>query len=259
MPEAAGIAYQEANPNAETTRPPVVLVHGAGGHALHWPPQVRRLPGYRVLAVDLPGHGGSPGAGCQRIEDYVAALVDWATALNLPPAVWVGHSMGGAIVQTLALHHPRRVHALGLVGTGARLRVHPTILQGTADPNAFRSTVDTIIHWTFAPNSNPRLRQLAAERMAQTRPTVLHGDFLACDAFDIMDRLSDITQPALVLCGEQDRMTPPRYAEYLAQHLPQAQLVIIPQAGHMVMLEQPDAVAQALLRFLEQLPPVAAN
>ncbi len=253
MPEAASIVYQESRPDAADRHPPVVLVHGAGGHALHWPPQLRRLPGYRVLAVDLPGHGRSPGAGCQRIADYVAALRRWADAIHLPPAVWVGHSMGGAIVQTLALQYPERVQALVLIGTGARLRVHPTILQGTADEATFLATVDTIISWAFAPESDPRLRQLAAQRMAETRPAVLHGDFVACDAFDIRERLAEINHPTLVLCGEQDRMTPPRYAEYLAEHLPNARLVRIPAAGHMVMLEQPDVVARALRAFLDEL------
>ncbi len=256
MPLVAGIAYQVAAGTEDFRRPPVVLVHGAGGTSLHWPPQVRRLPGHRVLAVDLPGHGRSEGVGEQSIAAYAQRLIAWASALKLPRAVWVGHSMGGAIVQHLALHYPDRVAGLGLVGTGARLRVHPLILEGTAKEETFADTVATIVQWSFAPQSSARLRELAAQRMAETRPSVLYGDFLACDRFDVMDQVAAITCPTLVLCGAEDKMTPPRYAEYLASQIPNARLVIVPNAGHMVMLEQPEAVAQALQEFLATVPPL---
>jgi len=255
MPEAAGIAYQVFEGDPLRRRPPVVLIHGAGGNRLHWPPQVRRLAGYRVFAVDLPGHGRSPGIGEQSIAGYARRLLQWADAIPFSRAVWVGHSMGGAIAQHLALHTPERVAALALVGPGGRLRVHPTILEGVAKVETFLATVETIVQWSFAPRSDERLRQLAAQRMAETRPTVLHGDFLACDRFDALGEVARITCPTLVLCGAEDRMTPPRYAEYLARHIPNARLVIIPQAGHMVMLEKPEAVAQALREFLDALPP----
>ncbi|HEY57099.1 MAG TPA: alpha/beta hydrolase [Anaerolineae bacterium] len=257
MPQIAGVAFHCNEGDASHRRPTVVLVHGAGGTALHWPPQVRRLLGYRVCAVDLPGHGRSEGVGEQSIAAYARRLIAWADGLALSKAVWVGHSMGGAIVQHLALHYPDRVLALGLVGTGARLRVNPLILEGTAQAEAFRTTVETIVKWSFAPQTDARLRQLAAQRMAETRPSVLHGDFLACDRFDVREQVSAIACPTLVLCGAEDKMTPPRYAEYLAQQIPQSRLVVIPEAGHMVMLEQPEAVAQALRGFLDDLPDVA--
>ncbi len=256
MPQLAGLAYHCAEGDPTHRRPTVVLVHGAGGTSLHWPPQVRHLPGYRVCAVDLPGHGRSEGVGEQSIAAYARRLVDWANEMGLSKAVWVGHSMGGAIVQHLAIHYPERVLALGLVGTGARLPVNPLILEGTAQEDTFPATVETIVKWSFAPQTDERLRQLAAQRMAETRPTVLHGDFLACDRFDVREQIEAITCPTLVLCGAEDKMTPPRYAEYLAEHIPQAQLVIVPDAGHMVMLEQPEAVAEALRKFLDTLPDV---
>lgn len=257
MPQMAGVAFHCHEGDASHRRPTVVLVHGAGGTALHWPPQVRRLPGYRVCAVDLPGHGRSEGIGEQSIAAYARRLIAWADAFALGKAVWVGHSMGGAIVQHLALHYPDRVLALGLVGTGARLRVNPLILEGLAQEEGFPATVETIVKWSFAPQTDERLRELAAQRMAETRPSVLHGDFLACDRFDVSDQVSTIACPTLVICGAEDKMTPPRYAEHLAQQIPQARLVIIPQAGHMVMLEQPEAVAQTLRSFLDDLPNMA--
>ena len=90
--------------------------------------------------------------------------------------------------------------------------------------------------------------------MAETRPSVLYGDFLACDAFDEIGRVASIRQPSLILCGADDQMTPVRYAQFLADGLPRATLKTIPDAGHMVMLEQPMAVAKALADFLVSVP-----
>jgi pimeloyl-ACP methyl ester carboxylesterase len=105
----------------------------------------------------------------------------------------------------------------------------------------------------FSPKTDPRLTQLAGQRMSTTRPTVLHGDFLACNAFDIMESISKIRVPTLVICGKDDQLTPVRYSQYLADQLPKAELKIIPDAGHMVMLEQPQVVASELSAFLATL------
>lgn len=253
MPYAADVYYVE-NPHGKGEKPPLVLIHGAGGTHLHWPAALRRLNGFRVYALDLPGHGRSKGVGEQQIPAYARHVVRWMDALGLRRAVICGHSMGGAIVQTLALEFPERVLGIILVGTGARLRVAPAILQHTASEATFPQAVETVVQWAFSADADPRLVALAARRWSQVRPSVLHGDFLACDRFDVMDRLASIQVPALVLCGEEDRLTPVRYAQYLAEHIPQAALVTIPRAGHMVMLEQPQAVAQAVREFLERVP-----
>jgi len=92
------IYYTHSNPSALVVqRPPLVLVHGAGGDHLHWPPQLRRLAGCEVYALDLPGHGHSPGAGRNTITAYAQVLNAFADTLALPPFVLAGHSMGGAI------------------------------------------------------------------------------------------------------------------------------------------------------------------
>ncbi|RME86948.1 MAG: alpha/beta hydrolase [Anaerolineae bacterium] len=252
MPLAAGLYYFAHEPEGDD-QVPVILIHGAGGTCLHWPPEVRRLEGRRVYALDLPGHGKSEGIGKQSIEEYARVVVDFMKALKVRSAVVVGHSMGGAIALTLALKHRRRVHALGLVGTGARLRVAPAILESTASEATFETAVQMITDWAFGPEVSPELKSLAAQRMAETRPTVLHGDFVACDAFDVMDKLGKIRVPTLILCGTEDKLTPPRYSEYLREKIPDSRLVLVKGAGHMVMLEQPATVATALQDFLAEV------
>ncbi|MEA3350344.1 MAG: alpha/beta hydrolase [Chloroflexota bacterium] len=253
MPVSADMYYYEYD-GEETSRPPIVLIHGAGGTHLHWPASIRRLSGYRVYALDLPGHGKSGGCGKQSVDAYAHSILNWMQTLGLPHAVFVGHSMGGAIALRLSILSPKCVLGIALVGSGARLRVAPAILENTALAATFPAAVETIIKWAFSPETDPKLVELAAKQMAETRPTVLHGDFLACDAFDETESLSKIRTPALAICGQDDRLTPPRYSQYLADHIPGAELNIISAAGHLVMLEKPKYVANILVGFLNQIP-----
>lgn len=236
------------------SRPPMVFIHGAGGTHMHWPPHLRRMHGQRIHAIDLPGHGKSGGIGFQNIQDYARAVVIFLDAAGMNSAVFIGHSMGSGIALTLALDFPRYVLGLVLVGGGARLRVAPQILESTSSPSTFPMAVELINHAAFGPNADSRLKELAARQMAATRQSVLHGDFLACNEFDVMPRLGEISVPTLILCGTEDILTPMKYSEYLHSHIPSSRLVSFPGAGHMVMLEQPDAVAGAVAEFADSIP-----
>jgi pimeloyl-ACP methyl ester carboxylesterase len=250
----SGNLYYSLHCEKDTETPPLVLIHGAGGSHLYWPPDIRRLQGYCVYAPDLPGHGKSSSIdGQQSIEEYAGYLLQWLESVQLRRAVLVGHSMGGAIALQLALSHPETVVGLGLVGAGARLRVLPEFLSYAADPTTVYKATDLVVSHSFSANAPARLVELAARRLAETRQSVLYGDLLACDRFDVMDRLGSIRQPTLVICGSEDQMTPMRFAQYLASSMPEARLVVIPGAGHMVMLEQPAHVAESLYSFLKDV------
>jgi len=231
--------------------PPLVFVHGAGGTHQHWLYQMRDLLPAETYALDLPGHGRSEGTG----RDSIAAYGDWIIAFldaeEVQRAVLVGHSMGGAIALDLALRYPDRLAGLGLIATGARLRVALAIFQGIQQDA--QAAVDLICEWAFGPEVSPEMLRLCRRQMGETSPEVLYGDYCACDAFDVLDRLGQITSPTLVLCGTQDRLTPTRYAVYLRDQVPWAVLQLIEGAGHMVMIEKPQAVARALLEFWEDL------
>lgn len=231
---------------------PMVFIHGAAGSHLHWGLQVRALGDVtRAVALDLPGHGRSDPPGRNSIEAYRDVILGLLDALGFERAVIVGHSMGGAIAQTLALSHPDRVAGLGLVGTGARLRVLPAILDGVL--NDFDHIAGLVTEYSYAPGLDPEFRQRAEEEFRTCPPLVTHGDFSACDQFDIMPRIAEIRAPTLVICGREDRMTPVKYSVYLAKNIPHAYLVLIDNAGHSVMIEQPDVTSQALMDFVEFL------
>lgn len=251
MPTSGGITYSDHSGGAqEAGRPPLVLIHGAGGNRLFWPPGLRRLEGVRVCAVDLPGHGQSAGQGRSTIEGYAAAVIEWMDAAGLRTAILAGHSMGGAVALQLGLLYPERTAALVLVGSSGRLRVHPAMLELAEQPGTHRQAVDLMVEWCFSPSTAPRLLELARERMAAASAGVLFADLTACDHFDVLSSLGEIRAPTLVVYGDQDRLTPEKYQRSLAAALPSAAIERIEGAGHMVMIEKPGAVQAALVRFL---------
>ena len=231
--------------------PVVVLIHGAGGSRLVWPAELRRLPGATTFTVDLPGHGRSPGTGRELIEEYAADLVAFLEAVEAESAVLVGHSMGGAIAQMVALTAPDRAAGLVLLATAARLRVAPAILEGLQqDPEA---TIRLISKWAWGPGADPAWVAQGEQLMMETGPEVLRRDFLACDRFDIRDRVAEIACPTLVLAGSEDQLTPPRFGQWLAEQVSGARYHLIEGAGHMLMLERPHEVGQAIASFLTQI------
>ncbi len=228
---------------------PVLFVHGAGGNHLIWWNQIRACaPVARPIALDLPGHGHSSVKGRRTIVEYAQVVLGFVDALGLDRVIMVGHSMGGAIAQTFALSRPDRTFGLVLVGTGARLRVLPAILEGVLTD--LDRTARLVTEYSFAPGSDARLRAKSEEQLRASAPTVTHDDFAACNAFDLMDRVSGIRVPTLIVCGRQDRMTPVKYSEFLASQIAGARLVLIEGAGHYVMLEKPDEVNLALTQLV---------
>jgi pimeloyl-ACP methyl ester carboxylesterase len=229
-----------------------VLIHGAGAEHRFWPPELRHLAPHRVLAPDLPGHGASAGPVAGSIVESATRLRHWLSGLATGPAILVGHSMGSAISLEIALRWPEDVAGLVLVGSGARLPVNPWLLEATADSSQLPQAVERITQWSFARQAPAALKSWVTERTLAAGPGVLHRDLSACSEFDAEARLSQLHLPALVLCGQQDRMTPPPASVALAEAIPRAELEFVADAGHYVMLEQPAAVEQRLMVWLNR-------
>jgi pimeloyl-ACP methyl ester carboxylesterase len=253
MPTSAGIHYF-LHEGGKSTKPPLVLIHGAGGDHLSWPPEIRRLANARVFTLDLPGHGNSEGPGRQTVDDYADSVVGFLNAAGLSRAVFVGHALGGAIALTLAIDHPERVAGIGLISAGASLPISSSILENAANPATSLLAIQALLELMSIPQTPKNLRTQAFGQMSAIRPTLFHGDLLACDQFDVTSWLDAIQTPVLVLCGTDDQLTPRRYSEKLAGQIPGAALQTIEAAGHLVMLEHPRRVAGLLSVFLTSIP-----
>ena len=241
--------YTDQQPDAPG--PALLLLHGAGGSHLVWPGALRRLADTRVLALDLPGHGRSDPPGRRLMAHYAATVSDFIAAVGAPEIVLAGHSMGGAIALTLALEPPAALRGLVLMSVGPQMRVNDTLLGGgLAD---FEAAADFIANYGFAAAPD-ELRQQTRQAILQTGATTTFGDFLACSRFDARARLPGIHLPALVIGGDEDRLTPPRQMDALAAGLPHAQRARLAGAGHFVMLERPAEVAALVADFLAVLP-----
>ncbi|HIC95775.1 TPA: alpha/beta hydrolase [Candidatus Bipolaricaulota bacterium] len=226
----------------------LLLVHGSGGDHTIWSWQIKRLrQEFSIAALDLNGHGRSTfreGDGLSTYTEDVLAVLERLSGRTF----LVGHSLGGAIALNVALNHPERIAGLGLVGAGARLRVLPELLELLE--RDFTEGVDSLLRWAFGPRAHPKLRAKAKEQLLRNGQRALLRDLESCDSFDVMGELVRIEVPTLVLCGSEDRLTPLKYSEYLRDHIPGATLKVIEGAGHMVMLEEPEQLNQALREFL---------
>ena len=235
----------------EGSKGTLIFVHGAGGTRHKWRKLMAGLPeGYGGLALDLPGHGESGGEAMDSVEGYARAIIDGLQqAAPVRPLIWAGHSLGGAIVQTAALIAPDMVDGLVLLGTGGRLKVLPALLdnlqKGIFDADNLRLA--------YSPATPEDLVRAELEQDAKTPAAVVYKDFLACDSFDILDRLENICQPTQLIVGDDDVFTPVKYSEALLKKLPQARMTIIAQAGHTAALEQPEAIIDCIKEFLDSL------
>lgn len=228
---------------------PVIFCHGSGGGHQHWLYQLKGLKNsLRPLAVDLPGHGRSEGSAANNIAVYRDWLNRFSKALGLSSFFLGGHSMGGAIALSYALEYPDDISGLILVGSGGRLRVLPTVLK------SLRNNIlpADLIDYLYAPETPGELLERGKAELEATAISVLYADYSACDKFDLLEDLHRISQPTLIICGTEDRLTPIKYSRYLEEKLPRGQVKIIEGAGHMAMLEKPEEVNQAVIDFTGQ-------
>ncbi|MCB2179577.1 alpha/beta hydrolase [bacterium] len=254
MPTAGGLYYFTSQQNGDRETPAVVLIHGAGGTHMHWPYNLRRLNNHRVFAPDLPGHGKSSGLGKQSVDKYAETIAEWMEAVGIDRALIIGHSMGGAIAQSLAINFPHKVTGLILIGTGAKLTVSQELLDKLSIPSSTPAAIDQVIQWSWNPNTDKKLLKQVREQMMKIRSAVIYGDFLACNNFDLTRKIDQIEVPTLVIVGENDKMTPLHINKQLESKIPTAKMAVISDCGHMVMLENPEAVADEVFGFIQTFP-----
>jgi pimeloyl-ACP methyl ester carboxylesterase len=227
----------------------LVFIHGAGGNWTSWYLQRDYFSrDFNCFLMELPGHGAAQSQGAQEVKSYALWIRGALEELEVNNPFVIGHSMGGAVTMDLALRFPAFPKGLILVSTGARLRVLPRILDEIKDD--FVQAVEFVCALSFAKDVPEEMLHVAITEMLKNSPDVLYGDFSACEQFDIMDEVAGIDTPTLIICGDQDALTPVKYSRYLAERIAGSRLEVIEGAGHMVMLERPKQFNKQVEAFL---------
>ncbi|MSP89989.1 MAG: alpha/beta hydrolase [Alphaproteobacteria bacterium] len=242
--------------------PAVAFVHGAGMDHTVWALQTRYFAnhGRAVLAVDLPGHGRSAGPSLGSIEKIGAWLLDLIAAAGASRVALVGHSMGAIAALEAAAQSGRYAPAidrLALLGVAARMPVHPDLLKAAAAGD--HGALDMMVGWGLGKRAQmggyvaPGLWLAAGSMRLLERGAadVLASDLSACNAYGRgLEAAGEIACPVLLLVGEGDRMTPGKAAVELAKRIRDGRTVVLKQAGHLMMIEQPGETLDALTHFI---------
>jgi pimeloyl-ACP methyl ester carboxylesterase len=221
----------------------LVLIHGAGGTSAVFSMLRPAFPD--SVALTLPGHM-TPGAPAS-IAEFADAVADDMQRLAIEDAILCGVSMGGAIALELALRKHPSVQGVALLGSGSRLRVASSILEGLETD--FGATARTVAGYFFA-NPTEELVSFSTGLMQAVGKAQTLRDFHACNAFDVTERLGEIAVPLCAITGELDAMTPPKFALSMADRVPGATARIVPGAGHLALVERPEETNAALRSFV---------
>ncbi len=221
----------------------LVLLHSAGETPAVWDAVRAQLKGIPALAPALPGRDGI-GEPTADVATHADAVLDAMDHAGLARATIAGHSLGGAVALWLALTQPGRVTGLGLISTGARMRVNPAALA--ALPGGLADAAPLMATANFPQGTDAALIERRRRAYESVGGETVLADLTACDRFDVLDRLWEIRCRTQVLVGAEDVLTPPRFMRMLAERVSAARYIEYPGAGHMLPLERPAEVAGEL-------------
>ena len=243
--QGLAIAYEELGYGKS-----IVFVHGACENSLFWNHQKILSDRFRILALDLPGHGKSEKLHCPvTVKKYSDIVAEFIAKTCPDKAVIVGHSMGGAVALTNVIEHPENLKGIVLVATGAKLGVLPSIREGLR--TRFEETVKTIVGpRQFSSKTNLETIRFVTDEILKCKSEMASADYEACNGFDVRQKLQSITVPALIIVGEEDRMTPATWSTYMKENIPKSKIGVIRDASHLPMLERPSEFNRYLTEFV---------
>ena len=232
---------------------PIVFLHGVGSDKSVWRPQLAHFGRTRrAVAFDYPGYGDSdPAPEATNRDDYTSAIVSAMRALGIARAHICGLSLGGVIA--IAMHHAdaQRCASLVLADTFAAHPEGQAIYdRSIAASNDLCAMAEARVDVLLAQPADPAIRSEVVETMARIAPAAYRIGAKAVWLADQRDRAERIDVPTLVLCGAEDKVTPPQLSHDLADLVPAAKLVVIEGAGHIANLEKADAFNRSVARFI---------
>ncbi len=249
--------YLDENPQG---KPVALLLHGLGANSQSWALQIPVLTGsgFRVIAPDLRGFGESNYRGDGlRIEDMATDIVELMSAREIRAVCVVGISMGGTVALSLVCDYAQLIEKVILVNTFARLL--PTSLSELFYYAArfaliytlgIQTQAKAVARHIFPKPDQEELRQMLIEEISQASPAGYRTSFLALARFNRTGCLSQVKTPTLVVTAANDTTVPTSIQRQLAEAIPHARQVIIPNAGHAVTVDQPAAFNREMMAFL---------
>jgi pimeloyl-ACP methyl ester carboxylesterase len=247
--------------SVEGEGPYLFLIHGIGASRHSWDGLIRHLrPHFRCVSYDLRGHGLSPTPQPPyTLEDLVEDLEALRAELGIEKAHFAGHSLGGMIGPAYARKYPQHVLSLGLYSTAAfRTEDDSAKVKGVVAAmraKGIAPVLETLKDRWFTPEFAARRPEVIARRMQQVIDTDKDVFLSVFDIYaetEMAPWLHEVTQPCLVLTGENDGGCNPRLNTQIAKALPNAELVILPVLRHAILLEAADQVAPPVLAFLRK-------
>lgn len=233
---------------AEGRGPSLVYIHGSADNHRVYDQLLDAMPDRAAYAINLPGRAGTEGPALGTVGEMEAFVRRFIESEVNGDYVLVGHSLGGAVAIEHAVAAPStQLKGIVLLATGARLRVHPTILQ-LFEQVAESGEIPELPPGLYERGTEPQLIADASTKRAATPIQTGRLDWRAADRFDRMRDLAMVRVPALIVVGTNDALTPPKYAAYLASHIPDSELRVIEGAGHMLVVERAADVAQMIER-----------
>jgi pimeloyl-ACP methyl ester carboxylesterase len=220
-----------------------LYLHGSGHTRESFAGQVAVFAQSESLA--MPGH--PEGEPLTSVSELAAWLDGEITKRAIGPAVICGNSLGAAVALQTALTYSGQVAGLILIGGGARLRVGSQIFEMI--DRRWPDCIGELVGLSVDEKCPQALRQRLHDMHLEVGQRSTRMDYLACNAFDVMDRVGTIAIPSLILVGANDRMTPPKYATFLQQAIAGSQLAVIDDAGHLPHLEQTKSVNETIARW----------
>ena len=238
------------------TGDPIIFVHGVVTTSNIFPKYVGAYsPEFRGIAVDLRGYGDSekPATGYS-IPQFSNDLIKLADVLQIKKAVWVGVSMGGMILQRLALDHPERVRALVLVSTTDGPMILDKDIPTIGAPRDYREVSKNMIVESFPADTQAKTYQPLLDRISTWNGTVIREALTSMSQFNVHGQLTRIQVPTLIMVGVKDDVATPAIAKGIQAQIAGSQVVEY-QTGHFMMAEDPDRFRAVLGEFLKGLPP----
>ena len=238
----------------------LVFIHGAGQSHLTWSQQARAFAydNYNVLALDLPGHGGSAGPALTSVGDMASWVVRVMDALRLEQVHLVNHSMGGLISLEIAARHGSRVKSVCFIATAMTIMVGaPLIEWSQSDPVRAFGFMTGLGHGAYGhvhDGSVPGVSLIGSglDIMAQNDDDALHADLVSCLEYEGgADAAVQVQCPCVTIVADDDKMVAPRFGRSLHDALGQSELHILAKTGHMIPAERPREINQILREFLK--------